>query len=468
VARATASEKRAILDPRSLRGRLSLAYAAGLLLALVAFAAFALTVVDRAQRHALDAQLGMTAGALRIIGDADDGRLTVDAKDRAQFDSIVGSKVAAAIVDANSRVLVTSDARNAEAVARLALGPAPASYTVAGPGGGALRVESEPIVAGGKRVGLALTWSDAEPIGALDRSVAVAFAIAIPLIVALAVVTGGEIARRGLAPLERIARLASEIEAQDLSRRLALPPRTDELGRLSATFDRMLDRLQRAFDRERRFTSDASHELRAPLAVIRAEADLALRSERSAAEYQRALETIAFESDALETLTRDLLAAARGADESEDARGPVDLSLVAAAVAQRVGAIAGARRVRVDGLAGGGAVIDGNRALIERAVLSVLHNALKYSTEAGSVEIRVSGAKPRAEVTVRDDGPGFSAAALERAFDRFWRDDDARAREGSGLGLSLAKTIVERYGGTIELSNALPHGALVRMTFPAL
>ncbi len=189
-------------------------------------------------------------------------------------------------------------------------------------------------------------------------------------------------------------------------------------------------------------------------------------TQRSTAEYQRALETIASESDALEALTRDLLAAARGADESEDVRAPVDLSLVAETVAQRVGVIAGARRVRVAAPLSGGTVVDGNRALLERAVLSVTHNALKYSPEAGSVQIRVGGSGPHAELTVRDDGPGFSEVALERAFDRFRRDDEARAREGSGLGLSLAKTIVERYGGTIELSNALPHGALVRVTFP--
>jgi signal transduction histidine kinase len=286
------------------------------------------------------------------------------------------------------------------------------------------------------------------------------------LIAAIAILAGGGIARRGLAPLDRIATLASEIEARDLSRRIALPRGSDELARLGATFDRMLDRLQSAFDRERRFTSDASHELRAPLSVIRAEADLALRAERTPDEYKRALETIAAEADALEALTRDLLAAARSGSESEDVSGPVDLTLVASAVAQRVGVLSGARSVRVEGTGGAAAVIRGNRALLERAILSVLHNALKYSPESGSVHIHVAAERPRAELTIRDDGPGFSPLALEHAFDRFWRDDEARSREGSGLGLSLAKTIVERYGGTIDLANAEPHGAIVRMSFP--
>jgi signal transduction histidine kinase len=228
----------------------------------------------------------------------------------------------------------------------------------------------------------------------------------------------------------------------------------------------MLDRLQKAFERERRFTSDASHELRAPLSVIRAEADLALRSDRTPEEYRRALETIASESDALEALTRDLLAAARNGSDVEDVRAPVDLSLVATAAAKRMSVLNGARRVVVKKPDGEGIIVNGNRALVERAVVSVLHNALKYSSEAGSVEISVSAAAPRVELTISDDGPGFSEAALQRAFDRFWRDDAARGREGSGLGLSLAKTIVERYGGTIALANGDPHGAIVRMTFP--
>jgi signal transduction histidine kinase len=451
-----------------LRGRLSLAYASALIVALAIFALIALAVVDGAQRRALDEQLESTARALRIVGDIRGGRLSVDAGDRRQFNTIVSAKTDSAIVLSDGAVAISTDERTARALlsaAPHANAPHYATLTVATE---RLRVYVSPISATGVRVGETVTWGDAGAITALDRSVAFGFALAIPLIAGLAIFAGSEIARRGLAPLDRIAALASEIEAQDLSRRLRLPARNDELGRLGATFDRMLDRLQGAFDRERRFTSDASHELRAPLSVIRAEADLALRRERTPAEYRRALETIAAESDALEALTRDLLAAARNASSARDVRGPVDLTLVASTVAQRLSVVAGARRVRVEEAAGGDAIVQGNRALIERAIVSVLDNALKYSSDAGTVEVRISRESPQAELTVRDDGPGFSPEALQRGFDRFWRDDDARARDGSGLGLSLAKTIVEHYGGTIVLGNAEPHGAIVRMTFPSV
>ena len=422
--------------------------------------------MDRAQRRALDTQLQSIAGAVRVIGDMRDSHLVVDAKDRAQFLTIVGAKAQSAILAPDRSVIVATDDRAARILAAVPPKAAAPSYSSVDVGDERVRLFETPIRHGDDVVGETLAWGDGDAIEALDRSVGLAFLIAIPLLAALAVLAGGEIARRGLMPLDRIATLASEIEGHDLSKRLGLPTRPDELGKLAATFDRMLDRLQSAFDRERRFTSDASHEVRAPLSVIRAEADLALRHERSPAEYRRALETIALESDALEALTRDLLAAARNGSDTEDVRAPVDLSLVAAAAARRLTVIAGTRTMRVRDESATAAIVEGNRALVERALVSVVHNALKYSAETGSVEIRLYIRGSRVELIVADDGPGFSNSALQHGFDRFWRDDEARSRDGSGLGLSLAKTIVERYGGTIALANAVPHGAIVSMTFP--
>ena len=213
-----------------------------------------------------------------------------------------------------------------------------------------LRVFTAPVVRRGSRIGSIAVWRDADSIAALDRSVALAFAFAIPVLAALAVFAGGAIARRGLAPLDRIARLASEIEAHDLSERLELPPRADELGRLAATFDRMLDRLQRAFDRERRFTGDASHELRAPLSVIRAEADLALRKERTRGGVPpRARDDRVRSRRARSAVARPAHGRARRRERRR--RGtlaPVDLGAVAADAVQRLGVLAAERSVRVD------------------------------------------------------------------------------------------------------------------------
>lgn len=454
-----------MVDPNTLRGRLTLAYASALVVALLAFAAVALAVIDRAQRTALDAQLSTTARALLAIVGESEGRVTIDDTDRAQFQAIVGTRSNGVVLQPDGDAAVSSSVDVPADVRRAAIdanGPALQTLQL---GDERLRTFVAPVMRGSRRVGSIAVWRNAEFIGALDRSVAVAFALAIPILAILAMLFGAAITRRGLAPLERIATLASEIEGHDLSRRLALPLRNDELGRFAATFDRMLDRLQQAFGRERRFTSDASHELRAPLSVIRAEADLALRKERGPEEYRDALRVIAAEADALERLTRDLLAAARADSAVEERRGDVDLQAVAAAVAERLTALGAERGVRI-GVVPASSVpaLRADRDALERAVLTIAHNAIKYARAL--VELRVARTADAVELAVEDDGPGFSETALERAFERFWRDDDARHRDGTGLGLAIAKTTVERAGGSIAIANRPGGGGTVVLRFP--
>ena len=457
-----------MLNPNTLRGRLSLAYASALVLALVAFAALALAVLDGAQRRALDAQLATTARAALALVDASSTTIALEPSDRDQFRSIVGAKASSALFRADGAVAISTTYAIPAPISRGALESSAPEYRTVEIGGEVLRLYTAPIVRRRLRIGAIAVWGDADSIASLDRSVMLAFALAIPLLAVLAVLAGTAIARRGLAPLDRIAGLASEIEAHDLSERLDLPPRSDELGRLAATFDRMLERLQHAFDRERRFTSDASHELRAPLSVIRAEADLALRKERTAAEYRAALETIASEADALEALTRDLLTVARADARADDAPlAPTDLSAVAADASARLAVLAEKRGVRVRVDAQPNAAVRAQHDGLERAVITVLHNAIKYAAENGTVSVRVARDGDAVELCVSDDGRGFSTEALDRAFDRFWRDDEARTLPGSGLGLAIAKATVERFGGTITIANAAGGGAVVRVRFSA-
>ena len=460
-----------MLNPSTLRGRLTLAYASALVVALVAFAVLALAVLDGAQRRALDAQLATTSRALLALVDSTSPSIALEPSDRDQFASIVGAKANSAIFHAGGSAAISSTYAIPPPIRERALAATTPTYETEVIGGEVLRLFTAPVERHGKRIGSIALWRDADSIAALDRSVALAFAFAIPLLAALAVLAGSAIARRGLAPLDRIAGLASEIEAHDLSARLELPPRTDELGRLAATFDRMLDRLQHAFDHERRFTSDASHELRAPLSVIRAEADLALRKDRTTPEYRAALETIASEADALEALTRDLLTVAR-ADANGDAAPPlaeIDLSDVAVDAARRLAVLAAERNVHVDldAAATANATVLAERDGLARAVITVLHNAIKYAADAGTVEVRVAHDGDSVELCVSDDGRGFSSEGLRRAFDRFWRDDEARTLPGSGLGLAIAKATVERFGGTIAIANGEGGGAVVRLRFPA-
>jgi signal transduction histidine kinase len=460
-----------VIDPRTLRGQLGLAYAAALLLVLILFAAATLALVDGIQRATLDERLQTAARAAAAITDQRNGKVAIDANDRAQFPRVVGARLDAAIFDRDRNTVASTVVLVPQAIRDLAA-RASAGVTTLRSGDVTLRAVRVPVPPGRAPAGAVVVWRDLDDVDDLDHRLALAFAFAIPVVAALAVLAGGAVAARGLRPLIALAQIASEIEAHDLSRRIAIPSRDDELGRLCMTFDRMLDRLQDAFDRERRFTSDASHELRAPLSVIRAEADLMLRRARTPAEYERALRSIAAQADELEALTSDLLAAARG-DAVDGAAGPCDLAPVAAAAAKQLEPLARERGITLRRDLCAHAWVSGSESALRRTVVCLLHNAISHARAGGVVTVRVERTPVAIRLSVADDGPGFTPEALVHATERFWRDDPTAPRArvhprpaGTGLGLSIAEAIVTSAGGTLLLANRPEGGALVVAAFP--
>jgi signal transduction histidine kinase len=449
-----------VIDPRTLRGRLSIGYAIALLAALTGFAIVTLVLVNRTERTALDEQIATAVRALATIPDETRGNIHLDLGDLAGFKLITATHLDGAILSANGAVLV-----NSSSIAP----PHPPNPNALFEAGG-LRVAAAPIERHGTVVGEALAWHSLADVVEVDRRLAIAFAIAIPSIALVAILLGSAVSTRGLRPLTAMAALASEIEAHDLSARLGAPPGDDELSRLCVTFDRMLDRLQDAFERQRRFTSDASHELRAPLSVIRAEADLMIRKSREPAEYERALRSIAAHADELEALVRDLLAAARSEAVAGDES--VDLAGVVESVLERLAPLAASRQITfersLDSI-----VVRGEPGALRRAVQCVVHNALTFSRRGGAVTVAADRTERGARIVVADGGPGFSAEALVHATERFWRDDHVRNRReggdsaGSGLGLSIADAIVRASGGSLRLENRPAGGAIVTLLLPA-
>jgi signal transduction histidine kinase len=462
------------MNPRTLRGQLGLAYAAALLIILIVFAAATLALIDSIGRTTLDERLQTAARAISAIVDEHDGRIAVEAKDRQQFARIVGPRLDAAIID-NALGSVDSTVVQVPAAVAAVAAHGDRGMTTVEANGASLRVARLPVPIGRPGLGAVVVWRDLDSVEELDHRLALTFAFAIPIVALLAVIAGGAVATRGLRPLVALAEIASEIEAHDLSRRIAIPSRDDELGRLCATFDRMLDRLEEAFARERRFTGDASHELRAPLSVIRAEADLMLRRARTPQEYQRALRSIAAQADELEALTQDLLAAARGEAGAEAmASAPADLTAAATAAADQLEALAHARGIALRREIEADAIVGGDEQALRRVVVCLLHNALAYARVRGTVVVRVERTLAGTRLSVIDDGPGFTPEALVHATERFWRDDPSRSRGegstngtgGSGLGLSIASAIVHATDGTLVLSNFPDGGARVVVTFP--
>jgi signal transduction histidine kinase len=389
-------------------------------------------------------------------------------RDEAQFQlgQLVGLGQNAAVFSPDGSLFVATAVSIPAAVTKLARARPPALQLADGDENGRYyRIATVPIV-GNHGGGTVVVWRGRDIDEALDQRLLLVFAFAIPLVAGLGLLGGNAIARAGLRPLQRMAEIASEIEAKDLSGRIGMPPANDELGRLAESFDRMLDRLQSSFARERRFTSDASHELRAPLSVLRASADYALLRERNPAEYRRALRTILAEADELEAVTRDLLAVAR-AETATSSREAVDVAAIAAESAGRLNVLADARRITIVRNLAADAVASGDRAAFARVAIALLHNALKFAREDGRVEVTVASGRDGVDFTVEDDGPGFSPEALQHALERFWRDDASRGRgQGTGLGLAIAHASIEAMGGSLSLENGPRGGARVRVRLP--
>ncbi len=319
---------------------------------------------------------------------------------------------------------------------------------------GALRrAVAEPIGSTGAATVLILSRSVGELNAAVGRTALLLAAVSVAL-----VVIGGALAYwlagRALRPVRQIASLARTFGGHDLHRRVTIPVPDDELGELVDTFNEMLGRLEASFESLRRFTADASHELRAPLALLRNELDVTLAHERSGPEYRRTLEGLRGEVDHLGRLADQLLVLARAdAGALVPQREPVDLTDLLHETAARWSDAAAARAVRIDIVAEGAGTVAAEPALFRRIIDNLVENALRYAP-AGTAVTLSAGRDPGVRwVEVRDHGPGIASEHRPALFTRFARPDAARTREqgGAGLGLALSAAIATAHGGRIEL-----------------
>jgi signal transduction histidine kinase len=262
---------------------------------------------------------------------------------------------------------------------------------------------------------------------------------------------------------------AAAISASEPGRRLHLPGTGDEVARLGATLNAMLDRLEEALERERRFVDEASHELRTPLANLRTELDLALRRSRSPAELEAALRSAAVETERLVRLAEDLLVLARAdGGKLPVRRESVELApLVEGATQAFAHDAAGAGveiQTRVD--ADLRATVDPLR--LRQVIGNLLDNAIRHTSKGGRVTIDVGRVDGLLSVEVRDTGEGFPDAFLPRAFEAFARPDASRSRDGggTGLGLAIVAAVAESHGGSAEARNSPEGGARVTVRIP--
>jgi heavy metal sensor kinase len=305
------------------------------------------------------------------------------------------------------------------------------------------------------------------------RRVRAAFALAIPAALLIAAIGGYVLALRSLAPVARITEIASRIEADNLSERI-LSGHDDELGRLAAVLNALLERLERSFQQQKQLLADTSHELRTPLAIIRGEAEVTLSRQRSQDEYRHALEIVRSEAAHLTNLIESVLILARAdARQLRLARDRFSLGDVIDGSVEIFTTLARAQRVDLSRGTDGAMPMCGDAELIRRMLLNLIDNAIKFTPAGGRVRVDAHRDGPNYVITVADTGTGIAVEDQRKIFDRFFRADRTRARDadrdsasGAGLGLAIVKWIAQAHGGEVRLVRSGASGSVFEVMLP--
>jgi signal transduction histidine kinase len=285
---------------------------------------------------------------------------------------------------------------------------------------------------------------------------------------ALSALGGYFLSRRLLRPVAQITAALGSISIGNLSRRLATSNAGDELQRLAETCNEMLARLDGAVDRINRFTADASHELRSPVALIRTVAEYALRNPNIDSVSKDAFEEILAESVETARLLEDMLTLARAdAGQANKAFEPVELTELVADACARLRPLAEAKDQTVAArTVGAPAWTSGDRADLRRLFSILLDNAIKYTPRRGRIEVELTATASRAVLAVKDSGIGIPEALLPRIFDRFVRADPSRGEvNGTGLGLAIAKWIADAHDATLSVRSSELEGSVFTAEF---
>lgn len=405
--------------------------------------------VTRLARRFIDAQRYHPAARVFIVDVAGDAPVTNQPR-------ILAGEVERERHEHSRAGTVTGTGRG---VIRTSVGLADASV----PEAGRMRVLTRPITDHGRRVG---TLQIADPLKSVQdaqASLVPTFVLVGSLALLLAVAAGLWIATLIARPLRRMAAVAAAVDAGDLSLRAGAAQARGEVGVLASAFDRMLERLERAFARQRDFVSDASHELRTPLAVLRAQVEL-LDRESDDARHHEATRTLLRRLDEMDRLVADMLTLA-GAEAGRLVEPhPIDLEDFFEDLRRDL-PLFGERDFGVTAVGG---VLEADADRLTQVLRNLVRNAVVHTTAAGRVSVTATPRAGQLEIAIADDGPGIAPGQLEHVFERFYRADESRSRDsgGSGLGLAIARAIVEAHGGRIWAESELGKGTTIRMQLP--
>jgi heavy metal sensor kinase len=287
--------------------------------------------------------------------------------------------------------------------------------------------------------------------------------------VGMAAAGGYFLVGHALSTVDHIARSAERISVQNLSERLPVAWSGDEIERLSVALNRMIQRLEEAFQHSRRFVADASHELRTPLTILRGELEAVVDREHLSPIVQDRLGSVLEEVDRLSKLVEGLLTLSRlDAGEAKQEWRTLDLAQLAVSTADQMSLLAEDKKISIQCHTPAPVLVQGDQIRLKQVIVNLLDNAIKYTGERGKIGILVSARNGRAVLEVLDNGIGISEAILPHVFERFFRADQARSRDlgGAGLGLAIVQSICAAHGGHVQGHSVEGKGARFTVTLP--
>jgi len=448
---------------RTLRGRLALSVTALILAFLAAFGGGIYFTLSRSLYTEVEDNLSLSAEQVLASLYEDNGSLQILTQDPnathlAEFSAFTQRGVTLIVLSSEEEIL--------EAVGPYSNDPVPVSQarlkpifqTISETGQhDPIRVYTLPILEGGHVLG----WIQSmQSLGGAEETLdrlRTMLLVGTGLLSLLAGFAGYFWAARALTPIDEITDTARRISTADLSARLDLPDTGDEVSRLANTFDEMLGRIESGFARERQFTSDASHELRTPLTAMKTILNVMRDGERPTQEYREALDDLAEETDRLQGLVENLLQLARGEKGLKLHKEQINLSLLLADVADSLRPLAEDKDLTLTCDLPASLVISGDTDHLIRLIVNLLDNAIKY-TEEGTVILSALESEGNAIIKVADTGIGIPPEHVPHIFKRLYTVDQARSFSGAGLGLSIARQIVQAHGGTIEVQSEVGKG----------
>ncbi|HZX35914.1 MAG TPA: ATP-binding protein [Thermodesulfobacteriota bacterium] len=318
-------------------------------------------------------------------------------------------------------------------------------------------------------IGIIQVGSSLEGMDEVYRRMTYLFVFGLMASVAVAGCAGWFLAREALRPVTEITKAARRITVQNLNERISIKGPEDEIGRLAATLNGMIGRLERSFSQIKQFTEDASHELKTPLTIMKGEIEVTLRSASSPEELKTTLVSLLEEIDRMGYIVNNLLMLARAdVDKERAARQVVKFDFVVSGRFEQIKRMAAEKGIRLELEENEPLQVLADPVALSQVVYNLVDNAIKYTRAGGSVIVRLEESGGFAVFSVTDTGVGIAGEDLPYVFDRFYRVDKARTREqgGAGLGLSICKDIVESFDGRIEATSVLGRGSTFIVRLP--